>query len=106
MSNSSDFSRRKFLKAGAAAVAAAPVAALVGGGTAFAAERLTMDDPQAKAMKYVHDAANSDQAGDGENCANCALYTGDRSADWGGCSIFGGREVNTKGWCTAWASAG
>ncbi|MFP4131698.1 MAG: high-potential iron-sulfur protein [Thiohalospira sp.] len=105
MSSNSDFSRRKFLKAGVAVVAAAPVAALVGGGTAFAAERLKEDDPQAKSMKYVHDASESDEAGEGETCKNCALYTGDRDADWGSCSIFGGKEVNIDGWCNSWAKA-
>ena len=106
MSESKQFSRRKFLKTGLGAVAAVPVAALVGGGTAFAAGRLSEDDPQAQAMHYRHDVADVDHASyeEGEYCYNCRLYAGDEGDDWAPCSIFGNKEVAGKGWCTAWVS--
>ncbi|MFO8155341.1 MAG: high-potential iron-sulfur protein [Pseudomonadota bacterium] len=107
MSDCNDISRRKFLKTSLGAMAAVPVAALVGGGTAFAAEQLKEDDPQAQAMHYRHDVADvsHDNYEDGQNCANCSLYAGDADADWAPCSIFGNKEVNGNGWCTAYNAA-
>jgi hypothetical protein len=35
-------------------------------------------------------------------CGNCSLYSGSPGASDGPCSVFGGKLVNAKGWCTAW----
>lgn len=69
--------------------------------------KVSLDDPQAKALGYVHDATTVDKAAqpryqEGQACKNCALYTGG-DKPWGGCGIFGGRAVNAEGWCTAYA---
>ena len=96
-------SRRRFVKsAGAATVA-------IGfGTTAIGAEelpRVDENDPQAKALNYVHDAGTVDAAKRASTnyCNNCALYAGDESDDWAGCSIFPGKAVAGKGWCSVWA---
>ncbi len=107
MSESNNFSRRKFLKTSLGVVAAVPAAALVGGGTAFAAGRLSEDDAQAQAMHYRHDVADvtHDSYNDGEYCYNCSLFAGSEDDAWAPCSIFGNQEVAAEGWCTAWAPA-
>ena len=69
--------------------------------------KVSLDDPQAKALAYVHDASAVDAAAQprfkpGQACKNCALYTGG-DKPWGGCGIFAGRAVNAEGWCTAYA---
>lgn len=67
--------------------------------------RLDPDSEQAKALHYVHDAADAAdhaQYEEGEICANCSLWTGG-DADWGGCAIFPGKDVAAAGWCAAWA---
>ena len=55
------------------------------------------DDPQAKALEYVHASPNPEQL-----CKNCQLYTGKEGAEWGPCAIFPGANVNANGWCKSW----
>jgi hypothetical protein len=104
--------RRRFLKMGAGAIAAVPVAALVGGRVAFAEDLPKLDeaDPSAVALGYKHDAADVDTAkfpkrtgaeGEKQLCSNCNLYQGG-DAEWGPCAIFPGRRVAGPGWCNAW----
>ena len=69
--------------------------------------KVSLDDAQAKALGYVHDATTVDKAAhpryqEGQACKNCALYTGG-DKPWGGCGIFAGKAVNAEGWCTAYA---
>lgn len=103
--NRFDPSRRRLLRTGIVTAAAVPFLPLVLGGRAVAEDlpKLSEDDPQAKALKYVHDAS---QAGDarqpGAACANCQLFQGGPDAEWGKCSIFPGKLVNSQGWCSAW----
>jgi hypothetical protein len=85
-----------------------PVAgvALLGGRVAQAAD-LDPKDPQAVALGYVTDATKADKAkypqyAAGQNCANCQQYQGKASDPTGGCTLFGGRNVTAKGWCSAW----
>ena len=69
--------------------------------SAHAAEalpHLTEDDPQAKALKYVHQAPDS-----AKHCANCVLIQGSDGEEWRPCAIFPGKAVNANGWCSAWA---
>ena len=96
-------SRRKFVQsAGAATVA-------IGFGSAtIRAEdlpRVSEDDTMAKALNYVHDAETVDAAKrfSGRYCNNCALYNGTADDDWAKCSIFPGKVVAGRGWCSAWA---
>lgn len=99
-------SRRNFLRAGIATAVAVPFGRLALDGRAHAQDlpKLSEDDPQAKALKYVQDASQveSDARKEGASCANCQLYQGSPDAEWGKCSIFPGKLVNSQGWCTAW----
>lgn len=105
-----DSGRRRFLTGTLAGVLAAPVVGLAGTRIVLAADKpkISLDDPQAKALKYVHDASKaSDNPAfqEGAHCANCLQWTGG-DAEWGGCRIFPGKLVNRNGWCTAWAKQG
>lgn len=99
------FTRRRFV---AGAGAAATIVTTGFGVRAFADEPLTkvrQDDPMAKALNYVHDARTVDAAKRFSNrfCNNCVLFAGSEDAEWGGCSIFPGKQVAGAGWCSAWA---
>lgn len=65
-------------------------------------------DPQSTALGYVADATKTDtkkypKYAAGQVCSNCALYKGKASDAWGGCPLFGAKQVAGKGWCSAWA---
>ncbi|MEJ2603803.1 MAG: high-potential iron-sulfur protein [Gammaproteobacteria bacterium] len=101
-------------QSGAAAAGASPEpapakAAADSGGDG--APRVSLDDPQAKALGYVHDAANVDQSKyaryqAGQACNNCALFQGTGNEEWARCSIFPGKLVHSSGWCSAYAPKG
>jgi len=64
-------------------------------------------DAQAVALGYVADAKRVDikkfpKFAAGQNCANCAIYTGKAADKAGGCPLFGTRQVTAAGWCNAW----
>jgi hypothetical protein len=59
--------------------------------------------PEARAVKYVEDAAGASGAAPGSTCANCALYQGGDGSKQGPCQIFPGKEVRAAGWCASWA---
>ncbi|MEJ2515193.1 MAG: high-potential iron-sulfur protein [Gammaproteobacteria bacterium] len=112
-SHDSKLSRRRFLVIGAGAVAAVPLASVVGSLKAYAQEgdKLAEDNPQAMALGYKHDATEVDtgkypkRAGDAgakQFCHNCNLYKGAEGDEWGACSIFPGKLVKADGWCNAW----
>jgi len=98
------FSRRRFIKS-AGALAAASTA----GFSAARAEdnfvKVDENGPMAKALNYVHNAKTADAAkrASGHFCYNCALYAGSQDDEWADCSIFPGKKVAGKGWCSAWA---
>ena len=103
--SSTDQKRRRVLALAAASVVAVPLASLATRGTAIAGDlpRLSEDDPAAKALSYVHDAAAA-PAGkrkDGTYCKNCNLIKG-KEGTWRGCAIFPGKAVNADGWCAGW----
>jgi len=103
-----DQSRRNVLRAGVAAVAAVSLGRLAIGGEAAAAElpKLSLDDPQAKALQYTNDAStvNNPAYQDGSKCSNCMHFQGKPDEEWGPCAIFPGKRVHRDGWCTAWAA--
>jgi hypothetical protein len=70
---------------------------------AAAAALLDAGSPEARAVKYVEDAARASGATPGSSCANCALYQGAEGSKQGPCQIFPGKEVKAGGWCTSWA---
>jgi hypothetical protein len=93
--------RRRLLQFGALALI--PAAS-----RAQAPKRVDESEPQAQALGYKHDAAKVDKAKfknyqPGQTCANCNFFKSKAGAAWGPCDIFSSREVNAKGWCTAWA---
>lgn len=93
-----EMTRRRFLKA-AALVCVFP-SIVIGSGKALAnSPQLDPGNAQAKALEYVHKSALADR-----NCANCQLYTGDPSKEWGPCAIFPGKSVASAGWCKAWVA--
>ncbi|MGK0269416.1 MAG: hypothetical protein ACI88H_000047 [Cocleimonas sp.] len=111
-----DLKRRNILKqslCGLSAVAAASILAPQLAVAESELPKLTEDDPMAMGLGYKNDATTVDttkypkRAGDAgakQWCDNCSLYTGDKDAEWGKCSIFGGKQINAKGWCNAWVA--
>ncbi len=101
--------RRRLLRQAVLGVAAAPLTYMgVRSSDVLAQDmpQLSEDNPQAKALNYVHDATDKDDMRQADAiCANCQLYTGASGEQWGGCSIFPGKVVNADGWCSAWAKA-
>ena len=72
------------------------------------AAQLQESDALAVSLGYKHDASKVDAKkypsfASGRNCANCQLFQAKASEPWAACAISGGKLVNAKGWCTAWA---
>jgi hypothetical protein len=104
-----DYGRRNILKAGSVALAAIAAGTVLNQRRAAAAEAPKLDekDPQAQALGYRHDATKVDHKKfatyqPGQACANCQQFQGKAGADWAPCTIFQGKDVNAKGWCSAW----
>ena len=73
--------------------------------------KLDINDPTAKALLYVEDAADVDKSNPlavrfepGQDCSNCAQIQGEDGADWRPCGIFPGKLVANKGWCSVWVA--
>ena len=95
-------SRRKFIQI-------VPIAgvSLLAARTALAQAKLEESDAQAKALGYMHDATKVDKAKQpkyaaGQVCSGCQLYQGKATDAWAACPLFAGKQVNAKGWCSAW----
>ena len=102
--------RRTFLK-GVAASALIPVVSI--SPLANAATKVPLDDPAAKALKYVEDASQATRAdkmgvsGTDQLCSNCRFYVADATeTGWGACALFQNRLVAGPGWCAGWVPAG
>ena len=93
-------SRRQLLKRLALVTCAATVAPL----SVRAADQplISVDAPEAKAVKYVEDGTQLKEAM-GNRCDTCSLYQGADGSKQGGCQLFKGKGVTAAGWCTAWA---
>lgn len=82
--------------------------ASAGAHAADAPVKLAEADAQATAMGYKLDASKVDKAkwpkyASGQLCSNCQLYQSKSSQDaFGGCPIFGSKQVAAKGWCNAY----
>ena len=103
-------SRRRFLVASGAALAAPMGLALVSA-RVQAAELPHLDeaDPTASALGYKHDASKVDAAKypahkPTQVCSGCSLVQGAAADAWRPCGIFPGKAVNAKGWCAAFAA--
>jgi hypothetical protein len=98
--------RRTFIKSTAALglIPLLPISMLSQG-----VDKVTIDDPVAKALKYTEDATNavrSDRGGVAaadQVCSNCEYYTvvGSDAAS-GSCTLLGNRLVVGVGWCSVW----
>jgi hypothetical protein len=76
---------------------------------AFAANTVSESDPQAQAVGYVADASKVDKAkfpnfAPGQACASCSLFQGKASDAYGGCTLFGDKQVASRGWCSAYSN--
>lgn len=100
-------SRRRFLQLAATGIAGLSLGNSLS--ASAAAPRLAVDDPQGKALGYVEDAAKLSATKEaaykkGSVCSGCALYdTAKAEAGYAPCLAFGGKAVNAKGWCRAYA---
>jgi len=100
---SSSASRRRFFRITAVSLASAPFATALMSGTAHAVDTVKESDPMAVALGYVADATKSTKRTDKTAfCSTCSLYSGKAGAPDGPCTIFQGKLVSAKGWCTAW----
>jgi hypothetical protein len=73
------------------------------------AARLSEDDQAAKAVGYREDATKVDKAKfntyvAGQTCKSCSLFQGKASDAWGGCMLFGAKQVAAQGWCTSYGN--
>ena len=90
---------------------------LVGIGAALATSRaafaddakLSEADPAAKAVGYTEVASKVDKArypnyAAGQTCSNCSLFQGSATDAYGGCTIFGTKQVAGAGWCSSYTN--
>ena len=64
-------------------------------------------DPLAVALGYKQDTAKVDPAkypnhAPSQQCSNCKQFQGAAADLAGGCTLFGGKAVAGKGWCSSW----
>jgi hypothetical protein len=64
-------------------------------------------DPVAVSLGYRNDATKVDSKKfpayvAGRHCASCQLFQGAATDAWAACAVMGGKQVNAKGWCSAW----
>lgn len=104
MSRSPTLSRRLLLRRLALGASLTPlVSAGLRSALASAAPLLSVEAPEAKAVKYVEDAKKAQGATPGSTCANCGLYQGKNGSTQGACQLFPGKDVKAAGWCSSWA---
>ena len=90
-------------------VAAAGSALVVAQAQAQAqAAKVDEKDPQAVGLGYVADTTKVDvkkypKHTKDQKCNNCALYQGKPTDAWGGCPLFGVKQVSGNVWCSAYA---
>ena len=105
MKEVTDLSRRRLLRNVALGVALIPIArAPLDVSAAADMPLLTADDPTAKALKYVPDAAKATGAKPDSHCGNCKLYQGAANSSQGPCLLFPGKSVKATGWCSSWTA--
>jgi High potential iron-sulfur protein len=98
-------SRRGFILT---SISAASALALTRG--AFAdASHVSETDPKALALGYKEVASSVDKTrfpnyAAGQTCANCSLFQGKPTDTWGGCMLFGDKQVAATGWCSSYGT--
>lgn len=98
----SQCNRRQFIEQFAIAASALSIAKI--GLAEEQKEALSADDAYAKAMGFVLNTEDADQAkfpkhSIDQSCSKCQLFSGAEGDELGPCSFFGGRLVPTNGWC-------
>jgi hypothetical protein len=101
------YKRRIFLRSitGAAVATAAGIPLSLFG----AVQKVDPKDPQAVSLGYIEDTTKVDKKkfpkhDVTQRCDNCQFYiTAQEQGDMAPCTIFGGKAVAAKGWCSAWA---
>lgn len=120
--NTPDVSRRRFLTQAAIVMPAGAAllsAALTGAASAQAPApnaplaQLDVNDPTAKALLYVEDAAKVDRKNPlaarftpDQKCSSCSQIQGKAGDAHRPCAIFPGKLVASNGWCSVWAKKG
>jgi len=71
--------------------------------------KLSVQDPAAVAVGYLEDAAQVDVKKypayvKGSTCENCLQLQGKSGDAYRPCSLFTGKVVSIKGWCSAWTA--
>jgi hypothetical protein len=102
--------RRIFLRSISGLAAASAVGVPIGSMAQAAkapAPKLSESDPQATALGYVDDTSRADQKkfpkhANSQQCSGCQLYQGQATDPTAPCTIFAGKQVAAKGWCSAW----
>jgi len=102
---STDVRRRNLLKMGSVALAAGVISGRFG--SAYAAQHVDEKDAQAQSLGYKNNAAQVDRKKfanyqPGQACSSCNFFQGKASDAWAPCTIFTGKEVNAKGWCSSY----
>src|SRR5262249_18613169 len=101
-----DANRRNLLRLG---IAFAGVAALPRAVVGDELKHLAESYPPAQALGYREDAQTVDRAkypkyAPGQMCANCKLFQGDPSNEFGPCQLYPGKAVHAKGWCSGYTA--
>ena len=105
----SKMTRRSIVKNGLIAGALIPAFGLIGSPAGAAAlPALDPNDPTAKALGFIADAAKVDASANptfkpNQKCGTCAQYLGKAGETVGGCNIFAGHSVPVGGWCKVYA---
>ena len=77
------------------------------GRTLAQAAHIEESDPVAVSLGYRNDATKVDGKKfptyvAGRRCGSCQLFQGAAADAWAACAVMGGKQVNAKGWCSAW----
>ena len=104
-----DLKRRSMLKNSIFGLTAVVAASIIAPNAVYADDLpvLTEDDPIAMGLGFKLDATTVDKAKQakyeaGQSCGSCALFTATKDGA-GTCTIFTGKLVNDKAWCSAYA---
>jgi len=102
--------RRQFLQLTGLGIGAVALAAATSrSARAEDLPHLSPDDATAKALGYVEDSAKADSAKfpnhkPTQQCMNCNFYQGAAGSEFGPCTLFPGKAVHSKGWCSAYVA--
>ncbi len=90
--------RRRFLKFALYGLIAGGAVRHLPVAQAEEAAQLDPEDPQAKALGYVHESPDAEK-----NCANC-MHIQAEEGEWRPCALFPGKTVNEAGYCNVWVA--